>query len=182
MDPFNPNSGYEVPKTEKQYLSFEEGATEFMPVQGAITGYEYWNTAGKPVRSHTAFEEMPEDIRIDTKTGKPEKIKPFWAFPVYDFNPKAVIKIKVLQITQKTVMKQMLALIKNPKWGSPVLKYSLTVTRDDSGDITAYSVMPNPMAEMPEEVAAAWEKALAGGFDINRLFTGGDPFSADSAS
>jgi len=177
MNPLDPQADYSVPKTEKQYLSFEEGETEFLPLAGAITGYEYWNEQGKPVRSSEPFEEMPDDIRIG-KDGKPEKIKHFWAFPVWDCSPKATIKIKVLEITQKTIMKAILSYTRNSKWGSPVMKYSLTVNRDESGDITAYTVMANPISEISEEITRKWEEAQVNGFNINRLFDGGDPFSA----
>lgn len=175
QDPFNPQSGYAVPKTEKKYLSFEEGDTEFMPLASPIIGYEYWNTAGKPARSATPFDEVPDDIRIG-KDGKPEPIKHFWALPVWDFNERARIRVKVLEITQKSIMKQVIALTKNPKWGSPVLKYSMTVTRDDSGDITQYSVMPNPVGDLPTVITTEWERVQADGFDITRMYTGGDPF------
>lgn len=178
MNPLDPTQEYSVPKTEKQYLSFEEGETEFLPLAGAITGYQYWNKAGKPVRSSEAFDEVPDDIR-DGKDGRPEKIKHFWAFPVWDCSPKAVIKIKVLEITQKTIMKSILSYTRNAKWGSPVMKYSLTVNRDESGDITAYTVMANPIGDIPNEVVEKWDMAKANGFDLTRLYTGGDPFKAE---
>jgi len=181
-NPFDAQSDYKVPKSEGNYLKFEEGDTEFLPLAAPIQGYEYWNTNNKPVRSSEPFEEMPDDIRIDPKTGNPEKIKHFWAMPVYDMTQGATVKVKVLEVTQKTVMKALRNLVTNAKWGSPVLKYSVTVTRDDSQTPTAYTVMPNPTSEVAEDILTAWERVQAGGFDINRLFTGGDPFSADSAS
>lgn len=179
MNPFDKNSEYKVPKAEGNYLKFEEGDTEFIPLASPILGYEYWNTAGKPVRSAEAFDEMPEDIRIDQKTGEPEKIKHFWAFPVYDMTPTAMVKVKVLEITQKNVMKGLRNLATNAKWGNPVLKYSITVTRDDSSTPTTYTVMPNP-TKITEDITNAWERAQANGFDITRLYTGGDPFKDTS--
>lgn len=176
FDPFNPDSSYKVPKAEGKYLQFAEGETEFMPLASPILGYAYWNTQNKPVRSAEPFEELPEDIRIDPKTNEPEKIKHFWAFPVYDLTPGATIKVKVLEITQKTVMKQIVALTKNAKWGRPVLKYSITVTRDDSQSPVAYSIMPNPVTEVTQEIIRAWESTLNKGFNIKRLYTGEDPF------
>lgn len=176
MDPLNPNADYSVPKPETKYLKFEEGATEFFPLDSAVNGWEYWNKDGKPVRLTANPEELPEDIRIDQKTGEPEKIKHFWAFPVIETSTG---KVKVLEITQKTVQKAILALVKSA-WGTPVQSYAITVTRDDSTSPTSYSTMPNPkLAEIPQAWLNAWDKAKVNGFDINRLFRNADPFTPD---
>jgi hypothetical protein len=180
-DPFNPTSDYQVPKGEKGYLKFEEGDTEFLPLQSPILGWLYWNTAGKPVRLKEQPDGIPEDIRIG-KDGKPEPVKHFWALAVFDMTPGARRPIKVLELTQSSIMKAIRTYTKNPKWGSPVLKYSFTINRDESGDITRYTIMANPAQEIGQDIRDAWEAAQAAGFDIERLFTGGDPFSADSAS
>lgn len=176
MDPLNPQADYSVPKSESKYLKFEEGATEFMPADSAVIGWEYWSTENKPVRLAIKPEEAPTDIRIDPKTNKPEAIKHFWAFPVIDCSTG---DLKILEITQKTVQKAIRALATNPRWGSPVRRYTITVTRDDSTTPTSYTIMPNPMATVPAEWLATWENAKAKGFDINRLFRNGDPFTPD---
>lgn len=176
-DPFNPESGYEAPKGDSKYLKFEKGTTKFMPLASAIVGYEYWNTEGKPVRLTEKPETLPADLRNDPRTGKPESIKHFWAFPVFDY---ADSRVKVLEITQKGIQTTILEHARNPEWGSPVLRYSFTVKRDGDGLDTEYTVMANPApVQIPTEIVTAWEQARADGFDINRLFTGGDPFSAD---
>jgi hypothetical protein len=176
QDPFNPSANYEVPKPESKYLKFEEGATEFLALASAVIGWEYWNKDGKPVRLSANPEEVPEDIRIDAKTGKPEAIKHFWAFPVIEV---ATGKVKILEITQKTVQKGILALVKSA-WGNPVLSYSITVTRDDSVTPTSYSTMPNPkLTAIPTAWASAWDKAKVNGFDMTRLFRNADPFTPD---
>lgn len=178
-NPFDAQSDYKVPKAESSYLKFEEGDTEFIPLASPILGYEYWNDAGKPVRSAEPFEEMPDDIRLDKNTGEPEKIKHFWAFPVFDMNPAAMVKVKILEVTQKNVMKGLRNLATNAKWGNPVLKYSITVTRDDSQAPTTYTVMPNP-TEVTQDMVDAWERVKANGFDITRLYSGGDPWKDTS--
>lgn len=172
-NPFDPNAEYDVPKAESRYLKFEEGEVEFLPLDSAILGYEYWNLENKPVRSAEPWEEMPADIR-EEKDGR-KVIKHFWAFPVWDYESESV---KVLEITQKTIMKALRNYAKNPKWGNPVLKYSFTVTRDDSESITRYNVMANPAQEISPEITEAWQDLKDNGFDITRLYTGDDPFNA----
>jgi hypothetical protein len=170
-DPLNPNTNYDVPKSPSLYLKFEEGEVEFLPLSSAIIGYQYWNLDNKPVRSAEPFEDIPEDIR-EEKDGK-KVIKHFWAFPVWDFNEG---KVKVLEITQKTVMKAIRAYAQNTKWGNPVMNYSFTVARDDSESITKYNVMANPASGVAPEIYTAWTKAQENGFDITRLYKGEDPF------
>lgn len=176
-NPLDPKEDYSIPKSPSMYMKFEESedGTEFMPLASAITGYEYWNVDNKPVRSAEAFDEIPEDIK--KKDGKPEPIKHFWAFPVWDFADK---KVKVLQITQKTIMTAIRDYTRNAKWGSPIMKYSFTVKRDDSSDITRYTTMANPSdPTIDYAITEAWEQAVQNGFDITRLYEGGDPFTAE---
>lgn len=178
MDPLNPSTQYNVPKSESKYLKFEEGATEFMPLASAIIGWEYWNLDGKPVRVTEKPEEIPVDIRRDQKTGQPETIKHFWAFPVIEC---ATGKVRVLEITQKTIQKAIRDLTTNPRWGSPIQRYTITVKRDDSTTPTTYSIMPNPFESVtPQAWLDEWHRVKQAGFDITRLFRNGDPFTPDA--
>jgi hypothetical protein len=176
MNPLDPTAEYTVPKGDTKYLKFEKGETEFMPLDSAIVGYEYWNLDNKPVRSAEEFKTTPSDIRTD-KDGSISKIKHFWAFPVWDFQDK---NVKVLEITQKTVMTAVRNYTKNAKWGSPIMKYSFTVTREGDGFDTEYSIMANPAeATIDYAITDAWEQAKADGFDITRIYEGGDPFKSE---
>ncbi len=178
MNPLDPKVEYSVPKGQSNYLKFEKGETEFMPLDSAIVGWEYWNEAGKPVRSETEPVGTPNDIRQE-KDGTVEKPKHFWAFPVWDFKDK---RVKVLEITQKTIMTAVRNYTTNKKWGSPVMKYSITINREGDGFDTEYTIMANPAeAEIHPDVIDAWEEAKDKGFDIKRLYTGGDPFTPDES-
>lgn len=176
VDPFNPSSEYEVPKGNSKYLRFEQGQTEFLPLASAIVGHEYWNTDNKPVRvkDYPNVEDLG-DARRDEDGNV--QIKHFWAFPVWDYATKSV---KLLEITQKTLMTAIRAYAENTKWGNPVMRYSFTVTKSGEKLNTEYGVMANPAQEIGQDIVSAWEQAQAGGFDINRLFTGGDPFTSEA--
>lgn len=166
-------SGYEPPKQSSGYMSLEDGANKFLILASAIIGWEYWNTAGKPVRLDHEPEETPADIRRNDE-GKPEKIKHFWAFPVWSFEDE---RVQILELTQTTIMREITALVKNEEWGTPVMAYPITVTREGKKLDTKYTVTPSPAKPVSEEVKKAWEETQAKGFDLTRLFEGGNPFS-----
>jgi hypothetical protein len=174
-NPFDPQSEYKLPKGDSKYLKFEKGVqTEFLPLASAAVGYEYWDNLGKPVRLTEKPDQLPDNIRVGAD-GKPEPIKHFWAFPVFDFNDR---KVKVLEITQKTIMSAILSYSRNPKWGNPVLAYSFTVNRTGDGFETEYTTMANPKEEVSPDIHDAWAATKAAGFDITRLFNSGDPFTS----
>src|SRR6266568_8756190 len=126
MNDFLP-TGYEVPKSPSNYMRFEDGENTFRVLSSAIVGFEYWNTDKKPVRFKEAPEDMPANIQV--KNGVATKIKPFWAFVVWNYEDKM---IQILEITQKTIMVAIKSLVENKKWGSPK-GYDITVTRTGEG-------------------------------------------------
>lgn len=168
---FLPND-YEVP-TSGNYFKLEDGDNELLILGSAILGYEYWNLDNKPVRLKDKPTQMPVDIRAE-KDGK-KNIKHFWAFPVWSFKSKSV---NVLEITQKGIMGALQNLARSDKWGDPIMTYSLSINRSGEGLNTEYTVVPNPKEEVSAEITEAWETAKAKGFDIARLYEGGDPFTA----
>ena len=78
-----------------------------------------------------------------------------------------------MEVTQKTIMLPLKALIDNPKWGSPK-KYDITITRKGTTkNDTEYAVMPNPATPVSDEIAEAY---LNTKINLEILFTGEDPF------
>ena len=144
-------------------MKFAEGDNTFRVMSSAIIGYEYFTKENKPIRSREPFDETPADIKDKGV------VKHFWAFVVWNYEAK---RIQVLELTQKTIMTSIKALTANPKWGDPH-KYDITVTRTGSGMETEYNVMPNPHAEVTEEIASAYLKA---NINLPAIFDNGDPF------
>lgn len=167
---------YTVP-TSGNYTKLEDGANKVMILGSAILGYEYWNLDNKPVRMKERPATTPADIRIE-KDGKQGNVKHFWAFPVWNYRTK---KVEVLEITQKVIMGQLQNLAHSEDWGDPITTYAITITRTGQGFDTEYSVTPSPKAEFPADIGAAWDKAKRDGFEITRLFEGGDPFNGAAA-
>lgn len=177
-DPFDPQSNYQAPKGNSNYLKFEKGHTEFLPLASAIVGWQYWNTENRPVR----LKDQPTGNYADLKGIRQEEdgkysVKHFWAFPVIDV---ADGRVKILEVTQSSVQQAIRAYTTNPRWGSPVMKYTLTVNREGDGFNTEYTVMANPAGDIPKAWEAAWKDAVSAGFDITALFSGADPFTANA--
>lgn len=156
-------TGYAVPETESSYLKLKDETTTLRILSSAVIGWMYWNTDDKPIRSRTPFEGTPYNIRLE-KNGQPERIKHFWAFLVWDYKSKSV---KIMELTQKTLMAPIEALVKNPKWGTPK-GYDITITKKGEGLNTEYSVVPEPHSESPILNVPA--------VNLDALFDGSDPF------
>lgn len=175
-NPLDPTANYDVPKGDSKYLKFEKGHTKFLAVDSAIIGWQYWNTDNKPVRLKEEPKNPAELPGIKQEEDGRYKVTHFWAFPVVDC---ADGKVKILEITQKTVQSDIRAYTLNEDWGSPVMNYTFTVNREGDKFETKYTTMANPTKIIPEEWKKAWEDVQAAGFDLNALFDNGDPFAAD---
>jgi hypothetical protein len=161
-DDFLPKD-YELPETPSNYARFQEGINRFRILSSAITGYEYFNTDNKPVRSKEAFESTP-DLK---KNGK---VKVFWAFVVWNYQTKS---IQILELTQKTIMNAIKGFISNEKWGSP-FSYDIAITKTGEGLDTEYQTQAEPpIGEPSDEVKEAFmDKPV----QLGALFVNEDPF------
>ena len=163
MNDFLPKD-YEVPEAPSNYMRFQEGENRFRILASAVVGYEYFNKDNKPVRSKEAPESIPSDIKKDGR------VKPFWAFPIWNYQTKT---IQILELTQKGIMTYIKTLTSNPKWGSPFL-YDICVTKTGEGLETKYSTVAEPpIGEPSDEVKSAFmEKPVS----LGALFVNEDPF------
>ena len=170
MNDFLP-SEYKIPDSSN-YLRFKDGENTFRVLSSAITGYKYWTEDTKPIRSPKPFLKTP-NIRID-KEGHAVKVKHFWAFVVWNYKAE---KVQILEITQSTIQGAIKSLVDNKNWGDPK-EFDITVSRTGDGFDTEYSTMPNPKATLPPEATQAY---ISVKIDLEQLFSGGDPFGADTA-
>lgn len=177
MSEFLPED-YNVPSGEGNYMKLEQDENKFRILQNPILGYELW--INKKPKRYTMDEQISiEDVEnsdIDERTGEPRLPKHFWAMVVYNYNAK---RIQILELTQKTILRTIKGLSRSKDWGSP-LNYDISVVRDGKGLETNYEVIPSPPKEIDKEVKEVWSK-LKDKIDINKLFTGDDPFSATKA-
>lgn len=180
-DPFDTQSSYDVPKSAGgAYLKFEKGQTKFLPLMSPIVGWQYWNVENKPVRLKNQPQERYEHLEgIRAEEDGKYKVQHFWAFPVIDC---ADGKVKILEITQKGIQNDMREYVKNPDWGNPVMKYTFTVSKTGEKLSTEYTVMANPLHALPADWKRAWDDVQAKGFNLNELYSGGDPFSPSTVA
>lgn len=182
-DPFDAASDYNVPKGDSSFLKLEKGETEFLPLASPVIGWEYWNVQNKPVR----IADCPDNpallpgIRAEKSDDGSVKYKVshFWAFPVIECSTG---KVKLLEITQKSIQNDIRAYAKNARWGSPVMRYTFTVNREGDKFDTKYTVMANPLAEIPATWGMAWDDARKRGFNLQSWFNGGELYAAAGAT
>jgi hypothetical protein len=102
-----------------------------------------------------------------------QKAKHFWAFTVYNYQTQT---IQILEIKQKTVMRAIEALVKNPKWGDPQ-HYDLQIEKVRTGSQerdVEYNVIPEPPATLDAGIV---ELAKQVPVRLEVLYEGADPFA-----
>ena len=172
MNSFLPDN-YERPATSgDNYAKLEDGQNRFRFLSPAVVGFVYWNSENKPVRLTEKPEALPEDIRYEN--GKPDKVKHFWAFAVWNYKEG---KVQILELTQASIQGPIEDLVINGEWGDPT-GYDITITKKGQKLDTEYSVQPSPHKPVPAEATVAL-KATA--IDLQALFRGEDPFSPATA-
>ena len=150
-----------------------------------LEGYEVWgqcNGQSKPFRF--SQEPTPEDVAVELGDFEAREgrggpgtvdVKFFIAVPVYNYESG---KVQVLQITQKSVLKEIDQISQMEDYAE-LLAWDFTISKKGSGLTTEYTVRPVPRKKGAQEhIDAAWLEAKSEGFDIERLMTGGNPFKA----
>lgn len=143
------DKGYKLPDSSG-YMKFQPGKNKFRILSQPVTGFEYWTTEDKPVRSREKFDETP-NIKVD-KNGK-SVVTHFWAMVVWNYSME---EVQVLEITQKGIQKYILGLVEDEAWGSPK-GYDIVVTRTGSGLETKYSTTANPHSDVDPEILEKYE-------------------------
>lgn len=153
--------GYEVPAAASNYLKFEDGDNKFRIMSRPILGWLDWK------------EKKPLRFKMNEKPSQPvdpsKPIKHFWAMVCFDYKDS---KIKIVELTQKSVISSIEKLINSPEWGSP-LNYDINVQKKGKSMETEYSVIPSPPKPVNEAAKKAYELTNV---DLNKLFLGEDPF------
>jgi len=124
----------------------------------------------KPVRKR-AGESWTEADCDDV-----DKVRTVWMCPVWSYDEK---KVMVWEIPQKSIRDAIRGLVKKKAWG-PITGYDVVLERKGTGlEDTEYSLTPENKGDVSNEVLKAWDDVNAfGKFNIEELFSGGDPFDA----
>ncbi|MBP9698118.1 MAG: hypothetical protein KBD65_02930 [Candidatus Moranbacteria bacterium] len=167
---FLPQEG-RAPKENGGYLKLIEGSIKFRVVSDAVFGYEYWNNEKKPVRLHEQPRTKPADIR--TEEDGSYSVKHFWAFKVLDRNDGMV---KIFEITQNGIKRDIEALLDNSDWGNPT-GYDITIVGTGKGMERRYTVQPSPHKPLTEEETKQVARTEV---DLEALFSGTEPFKKET--
>ena len=85
-------------------------------------------------------------------------------------------KIKVFEITQKTLIKELDKLSQDEDYAD-IHAWDLKVNRTGLKMNTEYSILPSPRKKgSDDEIKAAWSAAEESGYDLQQLLVGGNPF------
>ncbi len=153
--------GYKAPEGSSTFMKLQEGANRFRIMSDAVIGWEGWKD-NKPFRREGAEINITADeVDTDQKYKKP-KISHFWAFKVYDYTDGSV---KILEITQKTIMKAIQALVEDDDWGDPK-NYDISITRTKEGERTSYSVKSYPPKAISPDIEEAVEASELDPMDL----------------
>ena len=166
-------AGAEAPKENSNYLKLVEGTIKFRVVSSPIYGYEYWTEENKPVRSREYIGTKPDNVKL--KEDGSYEIKHFWAFKVIDREDG---RVKIFEITQNGVKRDIEALLQDADWGEPT-GYDIKITGAGKGLERRYTVNPVPHKPLTKE-----EKSIVARTEINleALYEGNNPFDTKSQS
>tara|TARA_R110002110_G_scaffold183311_1_gene389942 strand:- start:116 stop:616 length:501 start_codon:yes stop_codon:yes gene_type:complete len=144
---------YDVPGGgDSTFMRFQKGENRFRFLDAPIMGYQYWQDDKVCVRIKAA-NEAPAG----------EKPKHFWQVPVWSDG-----QVKILDITQKTVQRDLQNLDTNSEWGN-LLGYDVIVTRSGDGMDTTYTSTPCPKSTLEDEVKTTFD-AFKKDYDPKKIF------------
>jgi len=151
--------------TGSDYVRLQDGDKRSVRLLSKpVTGYELF-VDGKPVRWQPDAQR-PEHAISD------ERPKKFLAFIVYEYDTEfgGDGRIKVWSFTQRSVIDQMAMLFRDEHWTA----YELVVSRHGKGMDTKYNL--TGVQRPVEENLIAFASEAAKYIDLDKLFTGDNPF------
>ena len=143
-----------------EFMKLGEGNNNMRILSRPLIGKLYWVSPDGVVRERAKAEKGDKPYRIDYKSELPENVldihvKEFWMMKVWDYNSEAV---KILEITQASILRPLNGFINDEKWGDP-RGYDINLKREGSGMDTKYLIMPSPPTILAPEIKEASEQS-----------------------
>ena len=135
----------------------------------AIRGMVGWGTDSEGNRKPD--RTMPR-MAVDASQYE-EKPKEFFAMIVWSY---ASEQISILEVTQASIIGEIVSLASDPDWGDPK-EYDISIVKTGEGMETRYNTVPKPKSEQTEELKQAFAEAE---INLMALFSGDDPFTPAS--
>jgi len=167
--------GYQLPAAPSKYLRLNDGKTKFRILSPAIYGCEFWVTLEDGTRKPRRFRTASEAVN-SPELNLEEGLKDFWVMVVWEYETHS---IKVLELTQKSIQKQILEVLNNEDWGRDLSQYDLTITKTGAALTTRYSVLPSNKLPITPEMKQQLENTFV---NLEALYDGLDPFSKEDAA
>jgi hypothetical protein len=146
--------GYTPPQSE--FIKLAEGDNEFRIASFPLIGHLYWEDEDGNIVQKGQIQKGNKPIRIEYNKPLPKgveftDVKEFWMFKVWDHEAN---RVRILEITQQTIIKALAEYIESPKWGDP-REYDVNIKKEGAGKETKYYVMPSPPTPLPAEAKQA---------------------------
>lgn len=171
---------YSLPEKPSNYMRFEQGENKFRILSEPILGYEWWvreNGAVKQRNDKQMKGDRPVRIKMSDKMSPEvaESYKHFWAMVVWNYTLEMV---QILQLTQRTIQKPLVALTKSDGWGNPVgvEGYDIVVAKTGEKLETEYQVIPQPKKKIDTGIMVMMRDM---NIKLEALFEGKDPFQTN---
>ena len=133
----------EIPSSggKGKFAKLDVGDNVFRFMDTPVVGYLWWDDNNSCHRVKTA-NEAPDNVDL----------KYFWQFPVYIDG-----EIRIMDITQKTVLNAIQDITKSDPGYSDLGKYDIKVTGTGEGMERKYTVVPLPVKAISKDGAEAWK-------------------------
>lgn len=132
--------------SSNSFSKFQDGANRFRILSDIQIGWEGWKN--KDVFRHKGSKcHITSEMVTKNQDGK-DNINYFWVAIAYDYQNKA---LKVLEITQKTIMGALQDLEENPEWGD-LKNYDVVITKGKVGEKVSYTTVANPPKPLALEI------------------------------
>lgn len=140
---------YKAPAGSSDYFKLIEGENKVRILTDPIIGWEGW-VDGKPFRRKGEEKNIEDDEVEINKLSKKPAISPVWSMLVWDYEES---KVKVWNLTQKTIMSPIVAMNEDKAWGD-AKGYDIVIERVD-GNRVSYNVRPSPPKKLDKEIVSA---------------------------
>ena len=144
---------YIRPDKSKQFMKLKEGENRFRIISRALLGWVMFGEDGptrKPFMDNFTDEEIKELKPKKNDNGTIQHPKHFWVMFVWNYDTKS---IKVLEITQAGIQKEMETYLKDEDFGSDPTKYDFVITREGTTkENTQYSTRAKPPKKLLKNV------------------------------
>lgn len=160
-DDFVPDDA--ISEGSSAYMKLDAGENKVRIISKPVIGWVEWIDK-KPNR--TQIDDEPEATDAENPPKK------FFTVVAID---RADGLVKIMELTQQSVIKAIKALSGNPDWGAP-FAYDITIKKSGEGLKTKYAVTPSPKKKLEKEMV---KLAQSKPCNLEKVFENEDPWSVE---